>query len=135
MRIAVYAENISLFDTLDSYKITLKNKHKGNLWLAHIDGIQDKEAADALSGTQLYCAREDLPELAADEIYFADMIDMECINEDGQTIGTVIAVENYGAGDVIEIKPPSGQSFYLSYTDQTILEISDKITVSLPEIV
>ena len=135
MRIAVYAENLSLFDTLDSYKITLKNKHKGEIWLAHIDGITDKDAADALNGTQLYCDRDHLPELDDDEIYFTDLIGMECTDEEGQTVGTVVAVENFGAGDVIEIKPDSGQSFYLSYTDKTVLKIDDKITVSLPEMV
>lgn len=135
VRIAVLAENIALFDTVTSHTITPKNRHKGNLWLAHIEGINDKDAADALKGTELYCAREDLPEIDDDEIYFTDMVGMECVDENNKLVGTIIAVDNFGAGDVIEIKPPSGQSFYLSYTEQTVLSIDDKITVSLPEIV
>ena len=134
VRIAVFAEDVSLFNTLDNLKITLKNKHKGEIWLAHVDGINDKDAADALRGTQLYCDRSALPPPSEDEIYFADMVGMECIDENGTNIGTVLSVENFGAGDLLDIKPTNGgQSFFLSFTEQNIVKIDDKITVKLPE--
>ena len=102
--------------------------------MASVEGVNDKDAADALNGTQLFCDRANLPDINEDEIYFVDLIGMECLDEAGQSVGKVIAVENFGAGDLLEIKPSSGQSFYLSYTTDTVLKIDDKITVALPEI-
>ena len=68
MRIRVYAQDLSLFDTLENYRITLKNKHKGDTWLAFIEGITNKEDADALRGTKLYCDRDVMPEPDDDEV-------------------------------------------------------------------
>ena len=131
VRVAVYADDLSLFDEM----ITLKNKHKGDVWLAQIQGVNNKEDADALKGTKIYCDRKDLSEPNADEIYHADLIGMECVTEDGEFIGTVQSVENFGAGDIFDIKPPKGESFYLSYDENTVIKIDNKITVRLPEII
>lgn len=132
VRVLVYAQDIDLFRTLKNPSIILKNKHKGDIWLASIDGVTDKDAADAMKGTKLYISRENMPELAEDEIYLADLIGKECVDENGDFIGTVIAVENFGAGDLLDIKPPSGQNFYLSYDEKTVLSIEDYITVQMP---
>ena len=134
-RVAVFADDISLFDTLTDYKITLKNKHKGDVWLAHIDGVNNKEDADALKATKLYCARDELTETSDDEIYFADLIGKACVDEDGKTIGTIESVDNFGAGDLFDIKPPNGQNFFISYDDQTVLKIEDKVIIRLPEMI
>jgi 16S rRNA processing protein RimM len=135
VRLAVFAEDLSLFDTLTNFKITLKNKHKGDVWLSNIDGVFDKDAADALKGTKLYVDRTALAPPTDDEIYFNDMIGMECVTENGTAIGTVTSIDNFGAGDLLDIKPPNGQNFFLSYDDKTILKIDTKITVNVPEIV
>lgn len=135
VRVAVFAEDLSLFNRLTAYKITLKNRHKNEVWLAHIEGIDNKEDADALKGIKLFCNRDDLAEISDDEIYHADLIGMECVDENGETIGIVEAIENFGAGDLLDIKPPKGHNFYLSYDDKTVLSIDDKITVSMPEVI
>jgi len=135
VRISVFADDLSLFDTLTDYTITLKNKHKGDVWLCHVDGITNKEDADALKGRQLFCDREKLPEPSADEVYFADLIGKSCADEDGNTIGIVTDVVNYGAGNLFDIKPPSGQNFFISYDDKTVLKIDNKITISMPEVI
>ena len=134
VRIAVFADDTSLFDYESTYKITLKNKHKGDVWLADIDGINNKEDADALKATKLYCDRDQLTPPSDDEIYFADMVGMQCVDEDGTIVGEVTSVDNFGAGDLLDIKPPQGQNFFLSYDDNTVLSIDDKITVIIPEI-
>lgn len=113
----------------------MKNKHKGDVWLAHINGVNNKEDADALKGTKLFCDRGELSETSDDEIYFADLIGKVCVDEDGKTIGTIESVDNFGAGDLFDIKPPSGQNFFISYDDQTILKIEDVVTVRLPEVI
>jgi|GEM_PF-709211 len=135
VRVAVYADDLSLFNTLENFKITLKNKHKGDVWLSHIEGITNKEGADALKGTDLYCDRSDLNELTENEIYFDDLIGRTCIDENGKVIGAVASIDNFGAGDLMDIKPPTGHNFFLSYDDDTILKIEDKITVRLPKVI
>jgi 16S rRNA processing protein RimM len=135
VRVAVFADDISLFDTLTDFKITLKNKHKGDVWLSDIDGVSNKEEADALKGIKLYCDRQALSETNDDEIYHADLIGRTCVDEGDNIIGTVISVDNFGAGDLLNIKPPKGEDFFLSYDDQTVLNIGAKILVSLPEII
>ena len=135
VRIKVYVENTDLFNTLTNPAVTLKNRHKGDLWLADVKGVTEKNGADALRGTQLYCDRSAMPELSDEEIYFADMVGMECVDEDGTMIGTVITVDNFGAGDLIEIAAPNGKNFYISYDDKTVLGIDDVIKVALPKII
>ena len=133
---AVYAENTALFEKEIQYSIHLKSKHKGDIWLAEIEGVNDKDQADALKGTALYCTRADLPEPADDEFYFYDLIGRACVDKDNNPIGKVIAVENFGASDLLEIQPDGASSFYLSYSDDTVLDIQDnQITVSIPEMI
>ena len=73
--------------------------------------IVDRNDAEALRGTELTVSRDALPELGDDEFYYADLIGLECRAPDGSIIGEVIAIEDFGAGDVIEIKPMDGKAF------------------------
>ena len=63
------------------------------------------------------------------EFYYDDLIDLVCADESGVEVGTVVAVENFGAGDLLEIKPKNSESFYLPYRDEYVLAVSDTITV------
>jgi 16S rRNA processing protein RimM len=135
VRIRVFVEDTSLFKNLKSYIIHMKNRHKGDTWLGHIVGVSNKEDADALKGTKLYIERDQMPEPDADEIYLTDLIGKLCVSENGDEVGIVTAVENFGAGDLLDIKPTQGQNFYLSYDENTVLDVEHKITVRIPEIV
>lgn len=135
VRLYVFAQDTSLFKTLKNPTITLKNKHKNEVWLAEVEGISSKEAADAIKGTKVFCERDDLAKPAADEVYHADLVGLVCVDEDKNEIGTVINVHNFGAGDLLDIKPvKGGESFYLGFTKENVLSIDDKITVRIPEI-
>ena len=70
---------------------------------ARLTGVESREAAQALSGTELYVPRDDLPEPDADEYYLADLEGLTAIDKDGSVIGQVKGVQNFGAGDVIEL--------------------------------
>jgi 16S rRNA processing protein RimM len=135
VRLGLYVDNIDLFNHEITYDITLKNRHKDKLWLANIIGITSKEDADALKGTKLYCPASALPDIDDDEFYFSDLIGMECINHDSQAVGTVIATENFGAGDLLEIKPVNGTSFYLTYSTKTVSFVDNKLKVLVPEMI
>lgn len=141
VKLHVFVENVELsngdlFTSATGDKtlhIKLKNttaKH----WLAEIDGIKDRTEAEKLRGTELFIDKSKLPEPDEDEFYFSDLIGLPCLGEDGTEIGKIIATDDFGAGDLLEIQPAGGESFYLPITDETVLEITDeKIIVCIPE--
>lgn len=116
-------------------EITIKNKNK-NLYLAQVNNITDRNECEALKGTELYIAKEALAPAKEDEFYYNDLTGLDVYAPDGQELGKVIGVDNFGAGDIIEIKPLVGDSYYLPFSKTCVLEIKDdRIIVELPEIV
>jgi len=78
-------------------------------FVAKISGVADRNAAELLKNVKLYVPRERLPEPdEPDEFYHADLIGLAVVDRDGQTLGTVVAVHNFGAGDLIEMNPQAG---------------------------
>ena len=80
---------------------------KGHL-VARLAGVSDRDAAARLTNMQLYVPRERLPATGRDEFYHADLIGLAAVDAGGAALGTVIAVHNFGAGDLLEIKPVQG---------------------------
>lgn len=70
---------------------------------AHLTGISTKEQADALRGLRLMAERARMPDLPEDEFYHADLIGLEVRDTGGTRLGTVLSVQDYGAGDMLEI--------------------------------
>ncbi|MBC7986219.1 MAG: 16S rRNA processing protein RimM [Sphingomonadaceae bacterium] len=81
--------------------------------IARFAEIADRSAAEALRGAELTVPRSALPPLAEDEYYHADLIGLAAVSTDGEPLGCVVAVENFGAGDVIEIERPDGKRFMI----------------------
>lgn len=79
--------------------------------IARFAEVPDRTAAEALRGTVLTVPRSTLPPLAEGEYYHADLIGLAAVAPDGAMLGTVVAVENFGAGDVLEIARPGGKRF------------------------
>ena len=116
-------------------KLTLKNQMKGD-WLAEVKGVADRNAAELLRGTKLYIDRDAMPETDDGEYYIEDLKGLRVIDKDGKEIGTVLSIENFGASDLIDIKPPAGASFYIPFTDDTVLGVdfdNGTVTVEIPE--
>lgn len=128
---AVYTSETST----KTISLTLKNALKGD-WLAEVKDVADRNAAELLRGTKLYIERDVLPEPDEDEYYVEDLKGLRVIDESGKEIGTVLSVENFGASDLLDIKPQSGSSFYVPFTDDTVKDIdmdAGVITLELPE--
>jgi len=86
--------------------------------VAHIAGVDDRNAAEALRATDLFVERAKLPEADEGEFYFADLVGLRAENEAGETIGKVVAVQNYGAGDLLEIALTGHQATeFIPFTD------------------
>jgi len=81
----------------------------GKTAVARFEGIDDRSAAEALRGSLVEVDRSALPPLEEGEYYHADLIGLPCVDRDGQAVGTVLAIENYGAGDLLEIELEDGK--------------------------
>lgn len=81
-------------------------KPQGDLLIASLEGIADRNAAEALKGVELHVARSALPAAEADELYQADLIGLPVFLPNGDAVGTVVSIPNYGAGDLLEIAMP-----------------------------
>lgn len=90
------------------------------LLIARLDGVADRDAAEALKGTRLYVPRSALPAPKGDEWYVGDLEGLAAETADGAAVGRVKAVENYGAGDVIEIERTSAPPLLLPFTLRTV---------------
>ena len=77
--------------------------------VARFDGIADRTAAESLRGSLIEIDRADLPPLGEGEYYHADLIGLPCVDEEGHALGSVVAVENFGAGDLLEVEDENGR--------------------------
>jgi len=100
------------------FALSVTGRAKGVV-LARIDGVGDRTQAEALKGTRLYLPRATLPAPAADEYYYADLIGLAVELPDGTTVGTVRAVDNFGAGEVLDVAtqgPGGGATVAVPFT-------------------
>jgi 16S rRNA processing protein RimM len=87
--------------------------------------IDTREQAEAARGLRLYIPREQLPETAdEDEFYVADLVGLEVVSAEGEALGRVKSVHDFGAGDLLEIEPPQGPSWWLPFTREAVPEVS-----------
>jgi len=111
VRLKLFAENV---DSLKRYKsfndgaLTVKSlRPTKDGAIARFAGINDRNAAEKLRSTLLTVPRDALPELGEGEYYYSDLFGLPCVSTDGTDLGSCIAVENFGASDVLEIQMPS----------------------------
>jgi 16S rRNA processing protein RimM len=90
--------------------------------VVRLKGVNDRNAAERLTNTKLFVARERLPETAADdEFYHADLIGLAVVDGEGKALGSVSAIHNFGAGDLVEVKPVEGNTTVLiPFTDAAV---------------
>jgi 16S rRNA processing protein RimM len=88
--------------------------------IAAAPGLADRDAAEALRGRRLYVPRDRLPATAEDEYYHEDLVGLEARDLAGQPVGRVVAVVNYGAGDILEIEHGDGRSELVPFTRASV---------------
>jgi 16S rRNA processing protein RimM len=138
VRLKLFAESLDSLKRYKSYNggtLTLKSlrAHKGGA-IARFAEITDRNAAEALRSHLLTVPRSELPPLAAGEYYHSDLIGLSCISTDGTELGVCIAVENFGAGDILEIEKPSqdrkaGKRFMVPMNAKAVPEWGKQIVV------
>ncbi len=109
---------------------------KDDMLVIRLEGIGTREAAQALNGVELFARRDQLPAPAADEFYQDDLIGLDAIADDGAVLGRVVALANYGAGDILEIAlAAGGESLLLPFARDVVLAIdfdARRIMIALP---
>jgi 16S rRNA processing protein RimM len=110
--------------TADGRAIEIASLRPGKAFLiARIAGVTDRNGAERLCNLDLFVPRDRLPPPAADEYYHADLIGLAAQDRDGNPLGPVIAVHNFGAGDLLEVAPARGQTLLLPFTAEVAPEI------------
>ena len=114
--------------------LTLKSvRQAGAGAIASFKEVPDRTAAEALRGKTLTVPRDALPPLGEGEYYHADLIGLPVVTPAGDSVGTVTAVENFGAGDVLEIERPGGKRFMVPIA--AVIDLAADPLLILPEFV
>jgi 16S rRNA processing protein RimM len=104
-------------------------------FIAALKGVTDRNRAEALRGTELFITREKLPPTDESELYVADLIGKAVVLLDGRPLGTIASIENYGAGDLLDVGVEGGKGTVLiPLSDSFVTAIEEsKIVVDLPD--
>ena len=116
--------------TVGGQPLKLKDVRAGNKTaIARFDGVTSREAAEALRGLLIEIDRESLPPLKPGEYYHADLIGLACVDGGGHLVGTVAAIEDFGAGELLEIMKPDGRRSLIPFRDGIADLVDDRIVV------
>ncbi len=133
VRLKLFAESADSFSTHKTFNggtLTLKSlRHGGNGAIARFAEITDRNAAEAKRGTELTVPRSALPPLGEGEYYHADLIGLPAVSTDGENLGVVAAIENFGAGDVIEIERPDKKRFMVPMRPEAVPEWGERVVI------
>jgi 16S rRNA processing protein RimM len=131
VRLKLFGEGVAALKRHKSFNegaLTLKavrDDNKGGA-IARFAEVTDRTAAEKLRGTLLTVPRSALPPLAEGEYYHADLIGLAAVSDAGEALGTVIAVENFGAGDILEIERPTGKRFMVPMSAAAVPEWNEQ---------
>jgi len=127
VRLKLFTEDLGAYRSFNGGALTLKSVRDGsNGAIARFAEVPDRNAAEALRGTELTVPRSALPPLGEGEYYHIDLIGLAVATDAGAPVGLVVAVENFGAGDILDVERPDGSRFMVPVSQA---EIGDTVTV------
>jgi 16S rRNA processing protein RimM len=123
VRLKVFADDIGAYKAFNGGALTLKSLRTGpNGAIARFAEVADRNAAEAMRGTALTVPRSALPPLGEGEYYHVDLLGLPAVSSAGEALGEVVAIDNYGAGDVLEIERPGGKRFMVPMSPEAVPE-------------
>ncbi len=133
VRLKLFTDNVDSIKCHKSFNagaLTLLSvrPHKGEA-LARFAEITDRNGAEALRGTLLRVPREALPALEDGEYYYSDLIGLPCVSTTGEVLGVCISVQNFGAGDILEIEQPDKKTFMVPMNHDAVPQWGDEIMI------
>ena len=117
------------------FEVTHAREAKDHL-VVTLKGVATRDDAERLNGLELYIPRDRLPETDDGEYYHADLIGLAAVTTAEQPLGKVIAIHNFGAGDIIEIAPPQGATMLLPFTNAVVPTVDldgGRVVIDLPK--
>lgn len=132
VKIFPYCEDPALLEQALEHTIKIKSKNGKHL-LCDIEGVRDRDQAEALKGIELHITRDQLPDLDEGH-YHEDLIGMICVDMDGTEVGVVQSVENYGASDLLNIKMKNGQDVLIPFNEDFVPDVGDTLTIQNYEV-
>jgi 16S rRNA processing protein RimM len=121
-------------DGARQFEVTHAREAKDHL-VATLKGVTTRDEAERLNGVELYIGRDRLPATSEDEYYYADLIGLAAVTPAHEPLGRVIAIHNFGAGDIIEIAPPQGSTLLLPFTNAVVPTVDlagGRVVIELP---
>ncbi|CAN5547088.1 ribosome maturation factor RimM [soil metagenome] len=136
VRLKLFTDDLGPYRSFNDGALTLKAARPGsNGTIARFAEVTDRNGAEAMRGTQLTIPRDALPPLEEGEYYHADLLGLAAVSTDGEDLGRVIAIDNFGAGDVIEIERPTTKRFMVPMRADAVPEWNDERLVVAAEFV
>ncbi len=126
---------LSTKDGARQFEVATARQAKDHL-VATLKGVTTRDEAERLNGLELYVARENLPATDEDEYYHADLIGLTAVTTADAPLGRVVAIHNFGAGDIIEIAPPHGATMLLPFSNAVVPAVdlkNGRVVIELPE--
>lgn len=140
VRLKLFGEGVAALSRYRSFNdgaLTLskvRSDNKGGA-IARFAEVTDRTAAEKLRGTQLTIARADMPPLEDGEFYHSDLLGLPAVSYTGDPLGEVVAVENFGATDILEVKRLDGKRFMVPLTEEAVPEWDSERVVIVAEFV
>lgn len=123
VRLKVFTEDLGQYKLFNGGALTLKSVRPGsNGAIARIAEVTDRNAAEAMRGTELTVPRSALPPLEEGEYYHADLLGLPAVSLEGKALGHVVAIDDFGAGDVLEIERPDKKRFMIPMNAEAVPE-------------
>jgi 16S rRNA processing protein RimM len=122
-------------DGVRQFEVAHARQAKDHL-VATFKGVTTREEAERLNGLELYVAREKLPATDEGEFYHTDLIGLTAVTAADAPLGRVVAIHNFGAGDIIEIAPSHGATMLLPFTNAVVPTVDlagGRVVIELPE--
>jgi 16S rRNA processing protein RimM len=119
VRLKLFTDDLSGYRSFNGGSLTMKSLRNG---IARFAEVPDRNAAERLRGTELTVPRSALPPLEEGEYYHADILGLPCVSTTGEALGVVVAIDDFGAGDVIEIERPDKKRFMVPMRAEAVPE-------------
>jgi 16S rRNA processing protein RimM len=125
---------LSTKDGARRFEITSVREARDHL-VATLKGITTREQAERLNGVELFVARDRLPATGENEYYHADLIGLAAVTAQDEPLGRVVAIHNFGAGDILEIAPPQGATMLLPFSNAVVPTVDlagGRVVIEMP---
>jgi len=123
VRLKLFTDGLSGYRSFNGGTLTVKSLRNG---IARFAEVPDRNAAERLRGLELTVPRSALPPLEEGEYYHADLLGLPCVSTSGEALGIVVAIDNFGAGDVIEVERPDTKRFMVPMRAEAVPDWNDE---------